>query len=168
MLTKKPTITPSDIERFQRKISISTERFYNDTACHEWTACKLKDGYGHFRLGGGLILAHRFAYMAANGEVPAGLSVCHACDNPACCNPAHLFTGTHKENMDDRDRKGRGRINRPRGDKHWHTKIKDEHVPHIRLLRSQGMSLSKIARQLNVSISAIAHILAGRRKTAVT
>lgn len=47
------------------------------------------------------------AYESSTGDVPAGLLVCHHCDNPPCCNPAHLFLGTYQDNVDDMMSKGR-------------------------------------------------------------
>lgn len=38
---------------------------------------------------------------------PSGMEVCHTCDNGLCTNPAHLFLGTHKENMIDCANKNR-------------------------------------------------------------
>jgi hypothetical protein len=71
--------------------------------CWLWTGTRTGGGYGKW-LGQ---RAHRFAYSAAKGAIPAGMFVCHACDNPLCVNPDHLWLGSHSDNMRDMDRKGR-------------------------------------------------------------
>lgn len=50
---------------------------------------------------------HRLMYEHANGPVPEGHGVLHHCDNPPCCNPACLFTGTQQANTADMVSKGR-------------------------------------------------------------
>jgi len=70
-------------------------------------------GYGVYVLDGRQLLTHRLMYVAYVGGIPndpvtgAPLLVLHECDNPPCCNPAHLFLGTHKDNHDDMLAKGR-------------------------------------------------------------
>lgn len=73
-----------------------------------------KLGYSRLANGRGVHLrGHRVAWEVANGrKLSPKEEVCHRCDTPACVNPDHLFVGTHKDNMADRDRKGRG--NQPR------------------------------------------------------
>lgn len=75
--------------------------------CWLWTATKTK-GYGMI-LGPNRIplQAHRVAWRLTFGDIPSGLSVLHHCDVPLCVNPAHLWLGTQKDNLEDAERKGR-------------------------------------------------------------
>ncbi len=79
--------------------------------CWSWSASKDKDGYGMFRgdvLGVMYARAHRFSWAFHNQTaIPDGSIVCHSCDNPQCCNPAHLRLGTHEDNQRERRSKGR-------------------------------------------------------------
>jgi hypothetical protein len=72
------------------------------TGCQLWTASRNRSGYGHLFWKGVPQLAHRAAWMARHGPIPAGLYVCHRCDVRTCINPDHLFLGTQKDNMIDR------------------------------------------------------------------
>lgn len=63
---------------------------------------------------------HRYMARVYYGEgVLKDRHVCHTCDNPYCGNPRHLWTGTHKDNMSDKKRKGRSSSTRGKKDDSW-------------------------------------------------
>ena len=89
--------------------------------CWPWTGAVDSDGYGRIGLGGTARLVHRVVYELEVGPIPDGMEVRHTCDNPPCCNPAHLLPGTHAENMADMVERGR-HVPRPAHDERTHCK----------------------------------------------
>jgi hypothetical protein len=102
------TFKPAVRERFNQQLRITP-------GCWLWLGRCFESGYGQFYAEGRHQRAHRVAWRMYEGD-PGPLHVLHSCDTPCCVNPAHLFLGTHAENMADMASKGRA-VNRPlRGD----------------------------------------------------
>lgn len=97
-----PDFTPEQVTRFWSRV----DRSGGERSCWPWIGYRDKWGYGGFTRFRKL-LAHRVAWTIANGPIPDDMLVLHHCDNPPCCNPGHLFVGTHQDNMDDMAKKGR-------------------------------------------------------------
>lgn len=120
--------------------------------------------YGQARdQSGRKVRAHRLAHELTRGPIPRGMQVCHRCDNPPCCNPVHLFAGTMKENMEDRDRKGRGWRPRMPGASNPASKLTADDVIAIRALVQGGLKCRIVAERFHVAYSTVYGIVRGRR-----
>jgi len=75
--------------------------------CWPFKGSRDVEGYGYCssRIAG-TNKAHRLVLWLEGHEI-AGKPILHSCDNPPCCNPAHLRVGTHAENENDKDSRGR-------------------------------------------------------------
>ena len=89
------------------------------------------------------------------------MSVCHRCDVRACVNPAHLWLGTHLENMRDRDAKGRTL----RGAQQPAAKLDDAKIIEARRLHARGVSQRALARMLGVDQKTLGNAIRGKSWT---
>ena len=125
-----------DIKRFWDKVD---KRGTGE--CWEWIAAKSR-GYGYFTVKRPhQASAHRVSAVLAGiiDSLEDQRVVRHACDNPACVNPAHLLAGSHQDNVNDREKRRR----RPR-------KVTPKMVTEIRAARARGESQQSIADRLGI------------------
>jgi hypothetical protein len=152
-------LKPDDINatRFWEKVDIG-----GDEDCWPFTGARTPEGYGKFRVGKYMPNASRVAYVVTNGDI-GELIVCHKCDNPPCCNPKHLFAGTHKDNQRDKWRKGRaaplgGAV--VFGEDVGNSKLTRQAVEEIRRLYAAGeMDQPRLTKRFGVSQTTISRVV---------
>jgi len=137
--------------------------------CWPWLGFCNEKGYGRVWINGKGYYAHRVIYQLANpGTIRraapkdrfASGFLRHKCDNPLCCNPAHLEIGTHADNMRDKLERGRQHtfmsIESPRA------KLTAHDAQQIRLHRANGVTRKALALLYEVSVSTIKGVTSGR------
>lgn len=142
-------------DRFWSKVSTGESE-----TCWPWLASRKDNGYGQaydIRTNKP-VGAHRLAWELAYGPIPDGLSVLHACDNPPCVNPAHLFLGSPRANSMDMVSKSRQAF----GERNGLSRLTKEKVLEARTLRAGGLTLKAIAQREGVSLQTIHHAISGR------
>ena len=153
MVLQDEQMKPITKERIEAKVERIPEG-----GCWIWMGATQVRGYGEIISNNRKYLAHRASYEAFIGEIPKGMYVCHACDNVYCVNPAHLFLGTQKQNLEDMARKGRSTI----GERNPMAKLKEEDVQKIKAEIDYGLSNSDIAINYSVSRQTINNIRNGK------
>lgn len=142
-------------------------------ACWPWTGARYVKGYGHVCFRGKHQTATHVAWILTGHELPPGKFMLHSCDFPPCCNPAHLFVGTKKDNGEDCRRKGRTAVGtkngmytcpeaRMPGEKNPRAKLTWEQVRQIRKLRARGRQQKDLAKQFGVAPMTVSHIISNK------
>lgn len=144
-----------------RPIPITTERIEEkvekipEAGCWVWMGTTTVRGYGQIESFRRKHYAHRASYEAFVGSIPEGMYVCHTCDNVYCVNPAHLFLGTQKQNLEDMARKRRSTW----GERNPMAKLTSSDVVLIRQMKQDGVKTKDLAKQFNVRPSTISSII---------
>ena len=147
------------------------EHFWNNIdkrgpdECWEWQGPIDPNGYGVVLTRRRPRRAHRVSYEIHNSPIPKGKVICHACDNPPCCNPAHLWLGTQADNLADmyaKNRHSKTRTYTKKGEKHHRSRFTDAQARQMRAeYQERGITLRAIALEYGVTVATIWKIVHG-------
>jgi hypothetical protein len=157
---KRPRRNPSKDEyvaRFWSKVDTTN----GPDACWNWQEGTHSFGHGSFWEGKKSIRSHVFAYKCENGPIEAGKIIRHTCDNPRCCNPRHLLSGTHAENVADKVARNR----QAKGEHNGNSKLTIDQVAMIRNLHrpyDKEYGTTALSNRLGVTQKVILDIIARR------
>ena len=129
--------------------------------CWPYIGATKPEGYGFIMINGRSVMAHRFIWEFTFGPITGGLLVCHKCDNPPCCNPAHLFLGTPKDNLDDCKKKGRWADRS--GEKAGNSKLTNDQIFKIREMSKLGFTQKQIGSEIGTHYTNVGRILNAKR-----
>jgi hypothetical protein len=120
-------------------------------------------GHGSISWGGPERPTHRVAWSLVNGAIPARMVVRHRCDNPTCCNPAHLQLGTIADNNRDARERGQARGDQlvRRGESNARAKLTDATVRELRAAWRAGESIKSIVARTGLATGTIHPMLHG-------
>lgn len=152
-----------DLQAIRQRFNALLDRPGPD-ACWEWTGARIRGRYGTFGVGSKTVRAHRLAYVLAYGPIPlrtdTGEDMCvlHRCDNPACCNPKHLFLGSQLDNIQDRvDKKRNG----------FGSKLPPIADDLVRKIRCDPRATRVVAAELGMRPTTVYYIRTRRRRAEV-
>lgn len=144
--------------RFWSKVDIRTPE-----ECWEWQASLHTSGYGRFKLADHwCVVANRLALVINSGEDRLDRMALHHCDNRKCCNPHHLYWGTHTDNMCDKVRRGRHNGGDQSGANNGAAKLTEEQFALVIARLKDGWNNKQIASDMPVTHSMISLIRLGR------
>jgi hypothetical protein len=144
-------------ERFRKLVDVRQA-----DECWPWTGRTNNKGYGFLevKIGGGAkrkVLAHRISFEIHQGAIASDNEILHRCDNPPCCNPAHLSQGTRTDNM--RDAASKLRIC---GERASSAKFTEASVVQIRHAAENGEGRQDLADKYSVAITTISSVVQRR------
>lgn len=136
--------------------------------CWEWPFHRDKDGYGQLTLNGRRYRAHAVALILSGQPRPSAPNnlALHSCDNPPCCNPAHLRWGSVRQNAMDSVERGRwSRAAKHSGSHSPNAKLTEAAVLSI---RRDGRNDQQIGESFGIHPSTVNRIRAGKAWTHVS
>lgn len=153
----------TQIARFWAKVRRCEHNTTCDQCCWPWLGTSSAQGYGRSRYvlydtHGRFIetYAHRIAWALFYGTRLGAYEGCHTCDTPTCCNPHHIWNGTHAQNHQDSTIKGR----RHRGERASQPqKLTKHRVLQIWHAWYSGSTQREIAQQFRISQPLVSQIL---------
>lgn len=149
-------------DNFEARFYARIDRSGGSDACWLWVGGRDKNGYGkvrHYSVGD--LLAHRVAFELHHGlplRSPRDVIIRHSCDNPPCCNPAHLLDGTHADNSDDKVQRDR----HTKGEDVNTARLTEEQVMEARELYRDGFSVKSLCERFKLSKSAMHYAIKGK------
>lgn len=151
--TVRPGPKPLTAAQFWDRVAAPDRR-----GCRAWLGARSSTGYGNIRWQQRQRGTHAVAWELAYGPIPEGHLLRHKCDNRICCEPTHLLTGTHDDNMHD----GVSRDRWLWGEEHPNSKLTVEDVRAARTRHAAGTSIRQLAREHGVDRKTMHYAVSGR------